>query len=155
MLRIWPGILVLLVLTLGCSKKEPQLLDVAEVYGRTVAELTARFGEPDVLIPKSGDRTTVQWKSLLGTWVYVAAREDTARYITYNFKGMEPFDPEEAFRRIGMEPPDEEPEHEWDNGAKRWLPFREYDKLTINPQIKAITVGDRWPHGSETASAEE
>ncbi len=147
--------LLLSLTSLGCGGREPQVLDLSEVFGRSMEELKERFGKPDILIQKSETVATVQWKSVEGTWVFVVMKDGQARYVTYNFKDMEPFDEEEAFRRIGIDLPEEEPEHSWENGAKRWIPFGEYEKLVTNPVTKAVTVGDRRAYGDpETATAQ-
>jgi hypothetical protein len=148
--------LLLSLASFGCTSEEPQILDVREVYGRTLEELQERWGEPDVFIRRSDDRATVQWKSVEGTRIYITVKEDgRARYVSYTFRGMDPFDESEAFRRIGLEPPGQEPEHAWENGAKRWISVGEYQKLVVNPVTKAITVGDQSAYADiETASAD-
>lgn len=116
-------------------------LDIRHVLGLTSAELKGRWGEPDIEIRKSEQLSTLQWKEIDGTWVYVVCQDDRACYVTYTFTSMEPFDELEAFRRIGLPPPDgEQPEHVWENGARRWMPFREYHRLTVNPDTKTISV---------------
>ena len=154
--RLSIPVLLLSLVSLGCTSAEPQLLDVREVYGRTLEELQSRWGEPDVFIRRSEDRATVQWRNVEGTRIFITVKEDgRARYFSYTFREMDPFDESEAFRRIGLEPPGQEPEYAWENGAKRWISVGEYQKLIVNPVTKAITVGDGSAYGDiETASAD-
>ena len=58
--------------------------------------------------------------------------DSLARYVTYTFWGMEPFDQKEALRRVGIRWPKAEPEHMWEDGSKRWQPFGEYEKLVLD-----------------------
>lgn len=147
--------LLLSLASFGCTSEEPQILDVHEVYGRTIDELQARLGEADVFIRKSDDRVTLQWKSVEGTRIYITVKDGRARYVSYTFRGMDPFDESEAFRCIGLEPPEQDPEQAWDNGAKRWISVGQYYKLVVNPVTKAITVADQSTYGDiETASAD-
>ena len=147
--------LLLSLASFGCPSEEPQILDVHEVYGRTIDELQARLGDADVFIRKSDDRVTLQWKSVEGTRIYITVQDGRARYVSYTFREIDPFDESEAFRRIGLETPAQEPEYAWENGAKRWISVGEYHKLVVNPVTKAITVADQSAYGDiETASAD-
>ena len=102
-----------------------------------------------------GRRVTLQWKSVEGTRIYITVKDGRARYVSYTFRGLDPFDESEAFRCIGLEPPEQDPEQAWDNGAKRWISVGQYYKLVMNPVTKAITVADQSTYGDiETASAD-
>lgn len=135
------GAMVCLSLALACGRGEAQKgLEVPRVLGQTPEELQARWGTPDISIRKSDQLSTLQWKDLGGVWVYAVSQEGRVVYVTYTFAKMEPFEVNAAFRRLGIQPPKEPPEHEWENGAKRWIPFGPYEKLTVNPKTKAVTV---------------
>ena len=133
----------LLALVIACGGEEPQILNVHMVLNQTQEALKERFGEPDISVRRAKNIDTMQWKSADGdsTWVYVVVRDGRSCYVTYTFKNMEPFDGEGALRRLGIEAPTDEPEYVWENGVKRWKPFGRYEKLTLSPITKAVTVG--------------
>jgi hypothetical protein len=54
---------------------------------------------------------------------------------------MEPFDEGKAFEMIGVEAPEEGWKYVAGTKARRWSPFREYEKLTISPKTKVISIG--------------
>jgi len=110
------------------------------VMGRSQEELHARWGTPDISLRQSERLITLQWKDVDGVWVYVACRDGRVDYATFTFGKLEPFEAGAAFRALNIEPPRQAPEHQWENGARRWMPFGPYAKLTVNPQTRAITV---------------
>ncbi len=132
---------LLLCAAVACGGEKTDL-NVHQLLDRTPEGLKARLGEPDISTKRSEKVTTLQWRDADGdsTWVYVDLIYGYSCYVTYTFKLMEPFDEREALRRIGIDPPAEEPETEWENGAKRWRPFGDYDRLTLNPVTKAVSV---------------
>ena len=142
----WLMVSLLLVFNFGCSGSVPQLtkLDVNELLGETRETLEKRLGESD--IHKHNNIDTIQWKDVNGVWVFVVLKDGRSNYVTYTFKFMDTFDEEEAFRLIGISNPDEKPEYVWENKAKRWRPFGDYQKMVVNPETKAITVGDSQPY---------
>jgi hypothetical protein len=75
--------------------------------------------------------------------------------VTYTFKNIDPFDTAEALRRIGLSVPEQEPEHVWGNGSKRWKPFGQYHRLVVNPVTKAVTVSLDFESGASRAIAEQ
>ena len=76
-----------------------------------------------------------------GVRVFVVIKGGEASYVTYRFEEMDPFDEDEAFRMIGAERPQAEPQTMTTPGARRWRPYGPYEKLTINPRTKFISVG--------------
>ena len=126
----------------ACGREEVPLLAVHQILNQTGAALKERLGEPDFDFAHSERVTTLQWKNADGdsTWVYVDLIHDSASYVTYTFKKMNPFDTAEALRRIGLSVPEQEPEHVWENGSKRWKPFGQYHRLVVNPVTKLVTV---------------
>ena len=137
--------LVISVLVLGVScSREPMPLDVHEVLGRSEADLIERWGEPWQRVQASEGRFGhLLWQDVLGTGVrvFVVIKEGEASYVSYRFEEMDPFDEEEALRMIGAERPDAEPQTMTTPGAKRWRPYGPYDKLTLNPRTRFISVG--------------
>ena len=124
----------------GCG--EPEYLDVGRVLNRTEAELEAAFGKPDDWSAKDDRTNLLQWRDIDGdsTRVVVLTRDSLSCYVTYSFKGMEPFDQKKALEKVGISWPKEEPQHEWANGSKRWMPYGEYERLVIGHVEKAVTV---------------
>ncbi len=97
---------------------------------------------------KAENVDVLRWKNIDGdsTRVYVVLRDGIARYVTYTFWGMKPFDQKEALRRVGIPWPEAEPEHVWEDGSKRWQPFGEYEKLVLTHTNKAVSVGELLPY---------
>lgn len=126
----------------ACGREEVPLLAVHQILNKTGETLKERLGEPDFDFVRSAKVTTLQWRDADGdsTWVYVDLIHDNASYVTYTFKKMDPFDTAEALRRIGLSVPEQEPEHVWENGSKRWKPFGQYHRLVVNPVTKLVTV---------------
>ena len=124
----------------GCG--QPEYLDVERVLDKTEAELEAAFGKPDDWSAKDDRTNLLQWKDIDGdsTRVVVITRDSLSCYVTYSFKGMEPFDQKKALEKVGISWPKEEPQHEWANGSKRWMPYGEYERLVIGHVEKAVTV---------------
>lgn len=132
-----------LVLGVSCSR-EPPPLDVHEVLGTSEADLIERWGEPWQSVEASEGRFGhLLWQDVLdtGVRVFVVIKGGEASYVSYRFERMDPFDEEEALRMIGVEAPDAEPQTMTTPGAKRWRPFGNYDKLTLNPRTRFISVG--------------
>lgn len=136
------------VLSFGCngSVSQKTKLNVYELLGETRETLEKRLGESDIFIHKHNNVDTIQWKDVKGVWVFVVLKDGRSNYITFTFKDMEIFDEEEAFRLIGITNPKEKPEYVWENKARRWKPFGVYQKMVVNPETKAITVGDSQPY---------
>jgi len=126
----------------ACGQEAVPLLAVHQILNKTGETLKERLGQPDFDFVRSAQVTTLQWIDAAGdsTWVYVDLIQDNASYVTYTFKKMDPFDTAEALRRIGLSMPEQQPEHVWENGSKRWRPFGPYHRLVVNPVTKAITV---------------
>ena len=137
-----------LVIGVGCggSDQSKTKLDVYELLGETREALEERLGECDIFIHKHNNIDTIQWKDVKGVWVFVVLKDGRSNYVTYTFKYMDTFDEQEAFNLIGIANPKEKPEYEWENKARRWKPFGAYQKMVVNPETKAITVGDNQPY---------
>ena len=136
-------LITLLILDVSCSR-EPAPLDMHEILGRGEAELIERWGEPRQHVPASEGRFGhLLWEDVLdtGVRVFVVIKGGEASYVTYRFEEMDPFDEDEAFRMIGAERPQAEPQTMTTPGARRWRPYGPYEKLTINPRTKFISVG--------------
>ena len=145
------------LLLVACGREEVPLLAVHQILNQTGETLKERLGEPDFDFVRSDKVTTLQWRDADGdsTWVYVDLIRDNASYVTYTFKKMEPFDTEEALRRIGLSEPEQEPEHVWENGSKRWKPFGQYHRLVVNPVTKLVTVSLDIESGAQREIAEQ
>jgi hypothetical protein len=135
-----------LIAAAGCGERD--YIDVRKILKRTEAELTRSFGPPDDVLEKAENVDVLRWKNIDGdsTRVYVVLRDGIARYVTYTFWGMKPFDQKEALRRVGIPWPEAEPEHVWEDGSKRWQPFGEYEKLVLTHTNKAVSVGELLPY---------
>ena len=120
-------------------------LDLSYTLGRTQVQLEEHFGEADVFIQKTADMSTIQWKYIEGTWIFIILKDGRSTYVTYTFKEMDPFDQDEAFRILGIVPP-ASLDWEWENEARRWKPFGKYEKLVVNPNTQAVTVGRTHPY---------
>ena len=143
--RIYTVVGLLTLVALSCAREKPPL-DVHEVLGSTPEELQARWGDPHQNVEDPG----VSWKYGHMLWldvrdtgvrVWVVIRRGKASYVSYRFEAMEPFDELAAFRMIGVEVPDAEPQLMTTPGARRWEPFEDYDKMTLNPHTKFISIG--------------
>ena len=131
-----------LILGVSCSR-EPAPLDLNEILGRGEAELIERWGEPKQHVPASEGRFGhLLGEDVLdtGVRVFVVIKGEEASYVTYRFEEMDPFDEDEALRMIGAEP-EAEPQTMTTPGARRWRPYGPYEKLTMNPRTKFISVG--------------
>lgn len=135
--------ITVLILGVSCSR-EPAPLDMHEVLGRSEAELIERWGEPRQHVPASEGRFGhLLWEDVLDTGVriFVVIKGGEVTYVSYRFEEMDPFDEDEAFRLIGAEWPDAEPQTMTTPGARRWRPYGPYEKLTLNPRTRFISVG--------------
>ena len=141
-------ILLSTILIVPCvaSSKSKTELDLSYTLGHTKVGLEEHFGEADVFIQKAADLSTVQWKYIDGVWIFLILRDGRSVYVTYTFKEMDPFDEQEAFEILGISPPGESLDWEWENEAKRWKPYGKYEKLVVNPSTKAVTVGRTFPY---------
>ena len=139
------GIALCLLALAGCG--EPEYLDVGKVLNRTETELEATFGKPDTWSKKFENVNILQWKNIDGdsTWVYLVVRDSLSCYVTFSFRGMEPFDQKKALEKLGIAWPTAEPQHEWENGSKRWMPHNDYEKLVIGNREKLVSVGLVYP----------
>ena len=129
--------------TAGATSKTD--LDLSYTLGRTQVQLEEHFGEADVFIQKTADMSTIQWKYIEGTWIFIILKDGRSTYVTYTLKEMDPFDQDEAFQILGIVPP-ESLDWEWENEARRWKPFGKYEKLVVNPSTQAVTVGRTHPY---------
>lgn len=120
-------------------------LDLSYTLGRTKAQLEEHFGDADIFILKTADMSTIQWKYIEGTWIFIILKDGRSTYVTYTFKEMDPFDQDEAFQALGIGAP-KSLDWEWENDAKRWKPFGKYEKLVVNPKTQAVTVGRTHPY---------
>lgn len=138
----WTAMLGLVCGGLACSPKPETLLQADRLIGSTPEELIERLGEPkEQRAETSGSFGFLSWDDIEGTRVLVIVRDGKGRYVSYQFKGMESFDEQKALELIGVELPDEPPEEVPRSRAKRWQPFGPYERLTINPDTRLISVG--------------
>ena len=135
-----------LSLAVSARAESKTILHLSHTMGQTRAALEERFGEADVFIKKTADLSTIQWKYIEGTWIFIILKDGRSIYVTYTFKEMDPFDEDEAFAILGITPPEDSLDWEWENEAKRWKPFGQYEKLVVNPKTKAVTVGRTHPY---------
>ncbi|MFH1568084.1 MAG: hypothetical protein ABIL09_08810 [Gemmatimonadota bacterium] len=131
----------LLVLA-ACSRGPEPRLKAARLLGSEPEELKARLGEPRVHREEQGTHYgSMRWEGIEGVDVLVIIKGGKGSYVSYQFSGMEPFDEAAALARIGVDLPEQAPQQVPDSRARRWQPFGEYDRLTINPDTKLIAIG--------------
>ena len=139
----WSGFCLLAtVLLLGpaCAPQNP--LDAHALLASTPSAVQARLGEPKQYREETEKRMGfMRWEDVGGVKLFAAIKKGKIVYVTYNFAAMESFDEAEAFRTIGLDPPENEPEKIDKSQAKRWRPFGKYARLTVNPATKLISIG--------------
>ena len=139
----WSGfcpLATVLLLGTACAPEKP--LDAHALLASTPAAVQARLGEPKQYREETEKRMGfMRWEDVGGVKLFAAIKKGKIVYVTYNFAAMEPFDEAEAFRTIGLDPPQNEPEEIDKSQAKRWRPFGKYARLTVNPATKLISIG--------------
>jgi len=131
-----------LLAAFSCSSKPETLLQVERLLGGTPEELIARLGEPKQNRAESeGDFGFLSWPDVEGIHVLVVVKEGKGVYVSYRFVGMKSFDRAAALALIGVEEPEEEPKPVAGSRAERWQPFGEYERMTINPDTRLISIG--------------
>ena len=116
-------------------------LDVHFVLDSTPEELIERFGEPTSYNPeREGILGNLLWKDVSGVRVLAVIKDGQCAYVHYTFKELEPFDENEALQIVGIERPEYEPQLFSKKGAKRWQPFEQYERLTVSPRVKGVSV---------------
>lgn len=139
----------------SCSWRPEPRLKPERLIGSTPEELIARLGQPKQYQEEAATENFgfMIWPDLEGIHVLVIIKGGKSRYVSYQFKEMEPFDESKALALIGAKRPKAPPELIPRSQAKRWRPFGQYERLTINPDTKLISIGS---HPSLLAkSAEE
>ena len=146
-----------LLVVFCCSKKEQEaasnhgsasrkptentFLDVHRILGSTPDALIQRFGEPKPYIrEREGVFGNITWKDLYGVRVFTVIIDGKCAYVHYTFNELEPFDEQEAFQIVGIVRPKHEPQLIPHSEAKRWKPFEQYERLTVNPKRKSVAV---------------
>jgi hypothetical protein len=136
----------------ACSKKKERqeavqqhkltYLDVHVILGSTPEQLMKRFGNPTQQIAEKVGASigAITWENIEGVRVFAVIKDGKCAYVHYTFKEMEPFDEDQAFRIIGIERPVQPSKPIPKSQAKWWKPFEQYHKLTVNPEIKGISV---------------
>ena len=136
-----PAVFMTVFFCFSCGPEKPkkpvQKLNVYEIMGSTPEDLIERLGKP----VQFNKHKLVRWKNVDGVRVFVALEKGKASYISYQFEEMKRFNEAKAFEIIGLEQPEEEGKKIGDSVAKRWSPFGAYDKLTVMPRTKSITIG--------------
>ena len=124
---------------LSCApkKKESPPLDAYEILGSTAEKLIERLGPPT----QYSEGRLIRWKNSHGVRVFARITHGKVSYVAYTFEEMEPFDEARAFAMIGVEPPKEGGENIGETRARRWSPFGKYEKLTLSPRTKLISIG--------------
>ena len=138
----WSGFCPLATVFLGlaCAPEKP--LDAHALLASTPAAVQVRLGEPKQYREETERRMGfMRWEDVGGVKLFAAIKQGKIVYVTYNFAALEPFDEAAAFRTIGLDPPDDEPQKIDKSEAKRWRPFGKYARLTVNPATKLISVG--------------
>ena len=136
------ALLTLLWLACACSPEPETLLQADRLIGSTPGELTKRLGEPRVHNEETPNHFgSMRWEDLDGADVLVIVKGGEATYVTYHFSGAGPFDEADALTRIGVSLPESPPERLGDGGARRWQPCGNFERLTINPATRLISVG--------------
>ena len=160
MFRVGMIVLCLALSLFGCSKKEGTaksergseevIVNAYEMLGKTAEELREMLGVPDSY--RSEQKSLTEHLSTYGymTWldindvkVFVTIRGKKAHYVTFTFTEETDFDERKLLARLGLRYPSTEPQVF--PPAKRWEPYEQYDRLTINSKTKMISLGSRVP----------
>ena len=122
-------------------------LDVHFVLGSSAEELIERFGEPVQYRPQQGDQPFgfVRWNDVQNVKVLAVIIDGACAYVNYDFHEMDPemdpFDETAAFKIVGIERPKEDPTVSVPKtGVDKWYPFEQYDRLTVNRELKRVGV---------------
>lgn len=133
------------LLILSACGRQQGPLDLESVLGHRPDELIERWGEPTQHHPDPGVPGKfgfATWENVEGVRVFVVFTRGKVSWVTYRFEAMEPFDAAAAFEMIGVSPdPGEATDLPSEPGAKRWEPFGQWRRLTINPASKLIAAG--------------
>ncbi len=125
----------------SCAPEKPQKptqkLNAYELLGSTPEDLIERLGEPI----QFNKHKLIRWKDVDGVRVFAALEKGKVTYVSYIFEKMKRFNEAKAFKIIGIERPKEKGNRVSDTSARRWSPFGAYDKLTVMPRTKSITIG--------------
>lgn len=131
-----------LVAGLSCAPRPEPLLGADQLLGSTPEQLSARLGEPLMHSEENPNHYgAMRWTDIEGVDLLVIVKGGVGTYVSYHFTGMESFDEAAALDRIGVEPPDAAPVAVPDSRAQRWQPCGEYERLTINPDTKLVSIG--------------
>ena len=142
----------------GCSQKEkkakadqePERFTVSahEILGKTPEELEEMQGEPNAykMELKGHSSGYMTWKDIQGIKVFVAIRGGKSHYVTFTFQEETDFDERKLLSQLGLKYPSTEPR--LIPPAKRWQPYEKYDRLTIDPETKMISLGSKSPMGA-------
>jgi len=126
----------------SCASNPEPLLDADQLIGSTPEQLSARLGEPLTHSEENPNHYgSMRWQGIEGVDILMIIKGGKGTYVTYHFTDMEPFDEAAALAQSGVELPDTAPELVANSQAKRWQPFGEYERLTINPDTKLVSIG--------------
>jgi len=139
----WRAVALVAALALAtCAPKPEPLLDADRLIGSTPEQLGTRLGEPRVHNEETSTHYgSMRWSAIEGVDLMVIIKGAKATYITYHFVDMKPFDEAAALAQCGVELPDAEPQLISNSPAKRWRPCGVYERLTINPDTKLLSIG--------------
>lgn len=134
-------VLLLSAAILTACAREDKLLDAHQLLGRSPEQLKERLGEPRNAREEAGDLPGwITWRDIDGVRVFVLIKDNQAMYVAYTFREF-PEDEDEALSLLNITKPRVEPQ-QLSGRARRWTPFGEYDKLTINPDTGVIALGN-------------
>lgn len=131
-----------LLMGASCSREPQPLLSAHELIGATPETLVQRLGEPRMERDENGPHFgAMRWVDVEGAEVMAVIVGGVATYVSYQFKGMEAFDEAAALERIAVELPAAEPLKLGDGAARRWEPCGPFERLTVNPETRLISLG--------------
>ena len=127
---------------LACSSQPENPLQFDRLIGSNPDSLIARLGAPKQHKEESVDGFGfMRWLDIGGVHVLVVIREGKGEYVSYQFRTMEPFDEQRALEMIGIGKVSASFDTIPRSRAKRWMPFGEYERLTINSDTRLVSVG--------------
>ncbi len=141
-------VLLLSAAILTACAREDKLLDAHQLLGRSPEQLKERLGEPRNAREETEHLPGwITWRDIDGVRVFVLVQRNQTIYVAYTFREF-PEDEDEALSLLNITKPRAEPQH-LSGRARRWTPYGNYDRLTVNPDTGVISLGNAIEWASE------